>query len=90
MKKIKKKSNNKKRTWTILTILAIIGDLIAIGGFIMMYGPWDLVRNFYINTAMKTKDHKYLANVFYSEKTIHEVMSNPLKKVIKMNMMKKF
>ena len=76
MKKVKKKSNNQKRTWTILTIIAIVGDLIAIAGFIAMYGPWDYIRSFYINTAMRTKDHKYLANIFYSEETIKEIMSN--------------
>jgi len=76
MKKIKKKNKSKKKIWTILTILFAIGDILAIGGFIMMYGPWDYVRNFYINTAMKTKDHKYLANIFYSESTIENIMSN--------------
>ena len=42
----------------------------------MMYGPWNYVRNFYINTAMKTKDHKYLANIFYSEETIDKIMNS--------------
>ena len=72
MKKIK----NKKRKIYKSTILFIILDILAICGFIMMYGPWDGIRNFYVNTAMKTKDHKYLANVFYSEEQINEIMSN--------------
>ena len=76
MKRIKKKSKNNKKKWLLLTILAIIADIIAIGGFVMMYGPWDYVRSFYINTAMKTKDHKYFANIFYTEETIKEIMSN--------------
>lgn len=76
MKKIKKKNEEKSKLWTILTILFVIGDILAICGFIMMYGPWDYVRNFYINTAMKTKDHKYLANIFYTEKTIEEIMAS--------------
>ena len=42
----------------------------------MMYGPWDFVRNLYVNTAMKTKDHRYFANIFYSEETINKIMSN--------------
>ena len=74
MKRIKNKNNKKK--WLILTILFIVADLIAIGGFVMMYGPWNYVRNFYINTAMKTKDHKYLANIFYSEETIDKIMNS--------------
>lgn len=72
MKKIK----NKKKKIYKSTILFIILDVLAICGFIMMYGPWDGIRNFYVNTAMKTKDHKYLANVFYSEDQINEIMSN--------------
>lgn len=76
MKRIKKKSKNNKKKWLLLTILAIVADFIAIGGFVMMYGPWEYVRNFYINTAMKTKDHQYLANVFYSEETIDKVMKS--------------
>lgn len=42
----------------------------------MMYGPWDSIRNLYVNTAMKTKDHKYLANVFYHDDTINKIMSS--------------
>ena len=73
---MKRITNNKNKTlWTILTIIFIIGDLFAISGFIIMYGPWDTVRNLFVTTAMKTKDHKYLANVFYSEKRIKEIMA---------------
>lgn len=71
MKKVSKKKKSKK-----LFIICIILDLLAIGGFVMMYGPWDTVRNFYVNTAMKTKDHKYLAKIFYSDKTIDEILAN--------------
>ena len=70
MKKVRKKRIRK------LFILCIILDLLAIGGFVMMYGPWDKVRNFYVTTAMKTKDHKYLAKIFYSDKTIEKIMSS--------------
>lgn len=70
------KRNTKKKTIKKKTILFIILDLLAIGGFIMMYGPWDEIRNFYVNTAMKTKDHKYFANIFYSQKTIDKIISS--------------
>ena len=63
----RKKSKNKGLKWTILFIIL---DLLAIGGFVMMYGPWDKVRNFYVNTAMKTKDHQYLAKVFYRNSAV--------------------
>lgn len=72
MKKIKKKQKKIYKT----TILFIILDVLAICGFIMMYGPWNFVRNLYVNTAMKTKDHKYFANIFYSEKTISKIMAS--------------
>lgn len=72
MKKIRKKSKKIYKS----TILFIILDILAICGFIMMYGPWDEVRNFYVNTAMKTKDHKYLAKVFYTDETIDNIMNN--------------
>ena len=58
------------------TILFVILDLLAIGGFVMMYGPWDYVRNLYVTTAMQTMTHKYLANVFYGDKTIQKIMNN--------------
>lgn len=70
MKKVKKKKSKK------LFFICIILDLLAIGGFVMMYGPWDTVRNFYVTTAMKTKDHQYFAKIFYSDKTIEKVMSS--------------
>ena len=71
-----KKIRNKNKKIYKSTILFIILDILAVCGFIMMYGPWDDIRNFYVNTAMKTKDHKYLANIFYSEETINKIMSS--------------
>ena len=57
------------------TIMFIIFDIIAIGCFIMMYGPWNYVRNLYVTTAMRTMHHQYFANIFYSDKAIDEIMS---------------
>lgn len=67
---------DKKRKIYKSTILFIVLDLLAIGGFVMMYGPYNYVRNLYVTTAMQTMTHKYLAKVFYSEKTIDEIMNN--------------
>ena len=58
------------------TILFIILDLIAAWCFFMMYGPWDKVRNMYVNTAMKTMHHQYFANIFYNQKTIDKIMAS--------------
>jgi len=71
-----KKINNKKRKIYKSTILFIILDIFAILGFVMMYGPWDDIRNLYVNTAMKTKDHKYLAKVFYTQKQVEKIMNS--------------
>ena len=71
-----RKRNKKKNKISKLTILFIILDLLAIGGFVMMYGPWNGVRNFYVTTAMKTKDHQYLAKIFYSDKTIDDIVNS--------------
>ena len=71
MKKHKKHKKIKK-----LTSLFIILDILAIGGFVMMYGPWDYVRNLYVTTAMKTKDHQYFANIFYNDKTIENIINS--------------
>lgn len=72
MKRRKKKTNKINKS----TILWAILDLLAIGGFVMMYGPWNKVRNFYVNTAMKTKDHQYLAKVFYNDETINDIINS--------------
>lgn len=73
---MKKKQNTKRKRIYKSTILFIILDILAIGGFIMMYGPWNSVRNFYVNTAMKTKDHQYFANIFYSDKYIEKILNS--------------
>ena len=69
-------SKIKKRKIKKLTIICIVLDLLAIAGFVMMYGPWDAVRNFYVTTAMKTMSHKYFARIFYSQETIDKIMSS--------------
>ena len=73
---MRNRNRKKKNKINKLTILFIILDLLAIGGFVMMYGPWDAVRNFYVNTAMKTKDHQYFAKIFYSDERINEIINS--------------
>lgn len=57
------------------TKIFIIIDIIAILCFFFVYGPIDYAKKFWITTAMETGTHKYLAYIFYSEKTVNEVMS---------------
>ena len=73
---MRKTTNKKIKKINTSTIVFIILDILAICGFIMMYGPWDKVRNFYVNTAMKTKDHQYFAKIFYSDKKINEIINS--------------
>lgn len=77
-KKFKKNKQEKKKSKKLLflTIFFVICDLLAIAGFIMMYGPFDYVRNLYVTTAMKTRNHQYLAKIFYSEERIEEIMNS--------------
>lgn len=58
------------------TILFIFLDLLVATCFYIMYGPWPKIRNLYVNTAMKTMDHQYLANIFYSEEKVEKIMAS--------------
>lgn len=58
------------------TILFIVLDILVAACFFIMYGPWPKVRNLYVNTAMKTMNHQYLAKVFYSDEQVQEIMAS--------------
>lgn len=60
----------------LFTKLFIIIDIIVILCFLLVYGPIDSARKFWITTAMETGNHQYLAYIFYSPKTIEKVMSS--------------
>ena len=70
-----KKLWNKFKNTHLLVKLFIIIDFIIMLCFLMVYGPIDKARVFWITTAMETATHKYFANIFYSEDTIKSVMS---------------
>ena len=59
-----KKTKKKKRKIYKTTIMFIILDLLAITCFVLVYGPWDYLRNVFVTTAMQTRNHQYFANVF--------------------------
>ena len=58
-----------------LLILVIVLDVLMVIGLFILYGPIDYVRVTLITTAMKTKDHKYIARTLYSEGYINKVLS---------------
>ena len=59
----------------LIVKLFIFIDFIVLLCFFIVYGPIDKARVFWITTAMETGDHQYFANIFYSEDTIKQVMS---------------
>jgi exopolysaccharide biosynthesis protein len=54
----------------LIAIMALI--LFAI---FFLYGPYAGFRNFLVTTAMHTSEHKYIAEIFYSQGNIDEIMS---------------
>lgn len=70
--KIKKKKMSiwKKILMTLLVVAAIGIILIAI----LFYGPISTFRDWWITTAMTTMSHKYLAEWFFDEQTINQVL----------------
>ena len=59
----------------LITKLFIVIDIIVILCFLFVYGPIDYAKKFWITTAMETGSHRYLAYIFYSEKTVSDVMN---------------
>lgn len=53
----------------------IFANLAGLTLLFLLYGPYSSFRNLYITSAMTTLEHKYLAKVFYNDKTISQVMS---------------
>lgn len=64
-----------KKKKDIKFILTIIMDILILVFLFFTYGPISYFRDLWITTAMTTKEHKYLARVLYSEKTIAKVIS---------------
>lgn len=71
-----KKNNTKRKKIMKKTIFFIICDIIAVICFIMMYGPFDTFKNRFVTTAMKTKDHKWYARIFFSEEKIEKILNS--------------
>lgn len=69
--KYKKKMNFLKKVIITFFILAFLG-MSSLG--ILLYGPYSGFRVWLITTAMTTMTHQWIAEVFYSQNTIREVM----------------
>ncbi|MDD3392175.1 MAG: phosphodiester glycosidase family protein [Bacilli bacterium] len=56
--------------------ITIIIDFLLLIALFFIYGPINYYRDLWVTTAMSTQDHKYLANILYSKKTINKIMDN--------------
>lgn len=75
---VKNRSANKRRLkkW-LRNVLCIFIGLYVIGCIvfiILLYGPNERFRTWYITTGMQTMNHQYLVRWFYNEKQIQEIM----------------
>lgn len=75
--KTERKTKNKKMPmWKkIIITLATLAITGIITLLILFYGPISTFREWWITTAMTTMSHKYLAEWFFDEETINEVLS---------------
>lgn len=71
MAKKKRKNHLKKSTYFFILL-----DTLAFACFFLAYGPFSYFRNLFVNTALKTMNHKYFAYVLYSEKTVENIKNS--------------
>lgn len=57
-------------------IICLVLDILALGCLFLAYGPVDTFRNWFINTAMTSWNHKYFAHILYSDDQISKVFSS--------------
>lgn len=74
-KKDKKHTLKKKQKMPWYTKLLIVIDFLALAGFFLMYGPFRMVRDFYVSSALTSMTHGYLAYVFYTPARVKEIAS---------------
>ena len=65
---------NKKKKGKVSLILTIILDVVMFSCYFLFYGPFGGFRTYLITSSMTTMRHKYIAHIFYSQKTIDRVM----------------
>ena len=70
--KKKQKKSVWKRILKVILVLFIIG--VATLAF-LLYGPYHGFRDWLITSSMTTMTHQWIAELFYSDETIEEVMS---------------
>lgn len=59
-----------KLKWLLVVLSGLLLFLIF-----LLYAPFNGFRDFLVTTAMHTSEHKFIAQFFYNQKTIDEIMS---------------
>lgn len=76
---LRKKDEKPKRLWSIPILLLAVAVLLSVVGYVtVVYGNIPVIvkwRNIWIETAMTTDQHKWLATAFFPDRLIDEVMS---------------
>lgn len=75
----KPKKENVKKTGKVKKVFKFFRNVGIVGGavgLLLLYGPNDKFRTWYITSAMTTMTHQYLATWVYNEETINDVLSN--------------
>lgn len=66
----------KKKKIKLLTIFTAFCDLCIVIFFVVAYGPFPAFKNWFVTTALATGNHKYFANVLYSDEDILQVLKD--------------
>lgn len=59
-----------------LTIIIGLFDIIIIIALFVIYGPFHQFRNWFVTTSLATGNHKYFANILYSDKNILDALKD--------------
>lgn len=60
----------------------IVMDTLAIMFLLLIYGPVDIIRDTWVTTAMETRSHDYLAQIFFNDDTINKILNKNYVEVI--------
>ena len=71
----RKKQRRKRKVLKFFKITGILFIILIIAVAVLLYGPWNGFRDWYITSAMTTMNHQWLATMLYSQETIDEVLS---------------
>ena len=71
------KTGKRVKTWIKVLIGIFLTGYVSISTAVMvlLYGPNNEFRDWLVSTAMMTLNHRYLAEWFYNEETINDVLS---------------